>query len=621
MDPNLLRQLLQDQSDLKNQFSQFLNNFNAQMQTITDRMNNLAIPPTSTAPSLGNIYTSSSGTASLITTAAAIPLPMTPASTTTALLLYSSAPSASTSSLATIVGTTMPQSTFMPASTTPTYASVVGAAASSSAMISTMVSTNNNYSSLTSSAIPMIHTSSAPNIFSIAGTPQVSTLSSISAMHGIPTMSSYQLPLMNTSYSTPPLSNYQIPSVNTYQPVNATYSVPPTNVYQKPYTQPSAYHVPNSTFQVPNSTFYVPNNTWQMPTNQTYRRKALAPLPYDLDAESDFSMFIQNFEQFCSLEYGQDTYEQWGKVFGDYLKGEIKDIFDVIGGGNIPYSHLKVKITTHVHDYSTRKQSRLISQYNNLKLKSGESLYVFALRLERLYDTLYPSRNKDEELPTKFLTSIPTDVAREIESGLNFLKLLPFTAVTWQLVVDFLKSKSSSVLPTNTSDMHTFNNYTSRNETHNWYPSNQVTTHFKAGVNKPVYNNKPSFEGNKPANNNRSSFDNFKYSKPTICSFCRKQGHYSNVCRSRLHQCLVCGDSSHKTLQCPDYRPRNLKNGYHSTESSPKANNSKIHSNSANSPASLSNASSPPVQTTSTGSVITKPNITAPKISINKTLN
>ena len=313
---------------------------------------------------------------------------------------------------------------------------------------------------------------------------------------------------------------------------------------------------PGVTFDIPTSVAYqIPYSQPQFPQYFPARRRAPAPIVFDLNSTADFSVFLNNFERYCSIEYGNDTYEQWGNDLGKYLTGEIRDVYNVIGGGNTNYSELKHKLTSHVYDYSAKLQQRLIGQYNFISPNSSEPLHIFALRLQRLFETLYPTRDIDSELPTKFLTSIPRQEAREVEKELNLVRLVSLTtSVTWQGVLNLVKHRDSTILAhaTPMAQATPTAQTTPPKRTHQgnaWFSSNSVhekpTPHTTQAPNRPSPNS-----GAKPKKS---------YRVPK-CTFCHKMGHDWDICRSRLRQCLVCGNTNHRTLECPNYNGSWLKN-------------------------------------------------------------
>ena len=287
---------------------------------------------------------------------------------------------------------------------------------------------------------------------------------------------------------------------------------------------------------------------YQMPFNPyVQRRKAPVPLSYDLNSTADFNTFTANFERYCSIEYGIESYEQWGIDLGKFITGELKDVYDVTGGGNIRYSDMKIKLATHVHDYTQKRQQLMIQQYNYVTINPSETLHIYALRLQHLFETLYPDRDINSELPTKFLTSIPRAEAIELEKELNLVKMVSLTPITWQGVLNLVKHRDSTLLAPHTpsaqglapGSSNASRLFFSSNGVHGWNPN-------------PAYDETPL--SNNRSKNQHSGKKKDKAQDIPRCGFCHKLGHDYDHCRARLKQCLVCGDSRHKTLECPQYK-------------------------------------------------------------------
>lgn len=302
----------------------------------------------------------------------------------------------------------------------------------------------------------------------------------------------------------------------------------------------------------------------------------LAPEPevFTLHSGKSLARFFGKFEQFCLSKFNMETYEQWTSELRKYLKDDLLEMFNANGGSDLEYSCMKDVLLQYAKESEDLLESRKYNLFLNAKHSPGEKLYIFALRLEKLFSAVYPDSNTDHniELRNRFLQAIPSSLSKEIEKECYLVKIVnPEAEITWSSLKNLLRAKNNmhelSERTGTTSPSIWFNS--SRNNVPmfnpNIPPPNYVSSHpcqCSSMMKAPTYvssssgllcNNLSHAGGLSvgPGNYHLRNVDQ------KICSWCGKVGHHYDFCRRRLNLCLRCGNPNHKVIDCHQGYSRN----------------------------------------------------------------
>ena len=144
-------------------------------------------------------------------------------------------------------------------------------------------------------------------------------------------------------------------------------------------------------------------------------RNVPEPEPFQLGTGQKINKFFQIFERYCEYQYSNDK-NDWIKVLGKYLQGEIKSVYEAVKIAKDDY----IKIKTRILDYYQMNKEKIDtdrkSQFEQAKMKPGELIGIYALRLESLAEKAYPKipveDNKD--LRKKFIKTVPEYFANQL---------------------------------------------------------------------------------------------------------------------------------------------------------------------------------------------------------------
>ena len=67
------------------------------------------------------------------------------------------------------------------------------------------------------------------------------------------------------------------------------------------------------------------------------------PEPFQVGSDQKINKFFKSFEKFCENKYSRDQ-DDWIKVLGRYLQGEIKLVYEAVRISKEDYLSLKSKL-------------------------------------------------------------------------------------------------------------------------------------------------------------------------------------------------------------------------------------------------------------------------------------
>ena len=325
------------------------------------------------------------------------------------------------------------------------------------------------------------------------------------------------------------------------------------------------------------------------------RREAPAPEPFTFSPGRSFDRFISQFEMYCNSKFAENTYERWTGELSKYLRDDALYMYGVFGGGDCDYSVMKRNLKKHGDSTEENRRLVLFERFHAAVPEVGESMYIYALRLEQLFSLAYPQSDKEGsyELKAKFKATISREDAYYVSREEDHLKsVLQISVVPWSRIVSFLKHRydfmtendtlsqsdkavrSTSVLPPTTRPIW----YTSAEMTDNSVPThvpNRSRSSFSSR-NGQQFSRARSVSGDRrKSGNNFSRHRSVSGSGERLgrlgCSYCGVRGHVYQYCWRRLGCCLRCGGSDHFINSCrTELRKFGRGNGRVTSGSSPK---------------------------------------------------
>lgn len=314
------------------------------------------------------------------------------------------------------------------------------------------------------------------------------------------------------------------------------------------------------------------------------RRGAPPPEPFEMGKGRSFRVFLDQFERYCRGKYSPSSVDRWTGELGNLLKGEIWQMYKVMGGGETSFTEMSNKLAKFCDTHTGNDQTNSLSRFTNATPESGELLHIYAYRLERLFQTAHPNTSTELslELQSKLMETLPPKCIPEIRQQIDSLKnSLETDIIPWSRIIRILRTYSDRVgMPefgNLSSDMTT--NQRDRQNDPVWFTSTNVGGPSNGAIPKqdPPRGRKPQRDQRQshfrtrslsrgsrgPPRNNyvNSPMPNYgpwaqnrnyqPFPKP-ICEFCGLPGHEMKVCWRYQGCCLRCGSAYHYARDCPE---------------------------------------------------------------------
>ena len=127
-------------------------------------------------------------------------------------------------------------------------------------------------------------------------------------------------------------------------------------------------------------------------SNMNFRDKEfVSPEVYSKDCKLPLECFLSDFEAFFTNKYYGDQRAR-SRVLRNFLVGEIKEVFDVVGGTHLGYDEVKEKLLQWYDMESIIIRHRNKAEFLAAMKKPDESFTLYCLRLETLANIAYPKK-------------------------------------------------------------------------------------------------------------------------------------------------------------------------------------------------------------------------------------
>ena len=219
------------------------------------------------------------------------------------------------------------------------------------------------------------------------------------------------------------------------------------------------------------------------------------PEPFKIGTGQKMHKFFNSFEKYCENKYSRDQ-DDWIKVLGKYLQGEIKSVYEAVKISKEDYLSLKSKLLEWYQMTRVRTDTGFRAQFEHAQMKPGESIGIYAVRLEALAEKAYPevSIERNRDLRKKFIKTVPDYFVKKLFAHNTVIKRCTGRDLPWSDVVQLATLGEDYTQEIETA-YETYYNDNISLENHR-----QPKIIYK--VNSQLTNN----ENTNIANNNRSNF-------------------------------------------------------------------------------------------------------------------
>ena len=231
-----------------------------------------------------------------------------------------------------------------------------------------------------------------------------------------------------------------------------------------PHSQPrgsSQPPPPRPPFGMPSS---VPGSSFSMHDmmqilNRLDRRTIPAPQVFDLSSGQSLDRFFERFEEYCTNSYVGGP-EKWGPELERFLTGEILAYYKTVMANSDPeYGLLRAKLTDWAASRHRLLKKEAKNRYTGARINPGESLSLYAARLENLYLAAHPHKTdvtNSVSLKNKFTDSVSSAIREKLQGAQHLASSVIQTEMTWQQLVVYateLELANKNMVRDDTSDI------------------------------------------------------------------------------------------------------------------------------------------------------------------------
>lgn len=271
---------------------------------------------------------------------------------------------------------------------------------------------------------------------------------------------------------------------------------------------------------------------------------------FDETEGMDLERYLDQFEEHCKENYRGRRYF-WLTELGRKLSGRTLECYRSIRRVEEDYEAVKDKLLEWYDEEKEIRKAKAVKDFEQARMKSGESVHMFANRLKSLFKMAFPRKNFEtsKKLINRFGAAVPKPMKRIIENQLFNMKIAD-ESLTWKKiekcarVFDLekgeecrIKSDEEEVVEVNFTEAA---RREERKEYKNWKNGKEAGKAVMYRDRQRSYD----YEGNNqersrpPANFNGT------------CNHCGRYGHMVKDCRVKHQQCFSCGKPGHFIRDC-----------------------------------------------------------------------
>lgn len=209
-----------------------------------------------------------------------------------------------------------------------------------------------------------------------------------------------------------------------------------------------------------------------------------------------------------------------------------------------------------------REEGRHETAFEEARMKSGESLSIYAMRLQQLAKRAFPQSSKQQEkqLCKKYSRTVPQFFLKVLNNAeQNLLVMGRKGRLTWENISRLAESEDRKRKKRSEAEVEDYQVWYNRPNASPVSPRSykpQVSTKSVSGSSKP--DNKKTYGLSPPRvftnrNGTHASARGGMSNRTTLCHWCGRVGHRETNCWVKLGACLICGSSEHERETCPRF--------------------------------------------------------------------
>lgn len=301
--------------------------------------------------------------------------------------------------------------------------------------------------------------------------------------------------------------------------------------------------------------------------------------PFDPVRGQSIHHFFTEYEKYCDNRFPHRK-DLWVKELKNCLKGKLLDGYEGLtcdGTVDIKYEWIKSKIVDHALRMKKSVKKGTKKDFDSLRMKPGESLLFYAMRLETAGKRKFGEKEMQRNLTVlfkKFIETVPEEVRNYFHRRRNDAKRYGGHKYTWKDVLQDLEDQDFELENKETRHVNMaapsleFPTYRDaltsslKNEESSQllFQIKTVFDHIQREQNQGISfkRREESLDRETHASSRNQSYNmqNKKYNNQSsrkstkACDYCKKTGHDIEKCKIRLGLCFTCNGKGHRAEDC-----------------------------------------------------------------------
>ena len=145
---------------------------------------------------------------------------------------------------------------------------------------------------------------------------------------------------------------------------------------------------------------------------------------YREEAGMSLLKYLDKFERYC-LENFRGSEDFWASELESHLEGTILNTYQHLKDQDDDYYDIKDKLVEYYQEDAYQRKRRYKRKFRKARPESGESLYLFSIRLAKIFRLLYPKKfdKNTKKLVRQFKRVIPNADRESLDVQLRYYRM------------------------------------------------------------------------------------------------------------------------------------------------------------------------------------------------------